>query len=60
MNLKAGGLGVLGQEQLDWLKKDLAGLADSTPIVVFAHVPLWTVYAKWGWGTSDAEQALAS
>ena len=59
MNLKAGGLGVLGGEQLDWLKKDLAGLADSTPVVVFAHVPLWTVYEKWGWGTSDAEQALA-
>jgi 3',5'-cyclic AMP phosphodiesterase CpdA len=58
MNLKAGGLGVLGQEQLDWLKKDVAGLGDSTPIVVFAHVPLWTVYEKWGWGTEDAAQAL--
>jgi 3',5'-cyclic AMP phosphodiesterase CpdA len=59
MNLKAGGLGVLGAEQLDWLKKDLAGLADSTPVVVFAHVPVWTVYPKWGWGTRDSEQALA-
>jgi 3',5'-cyclic AMP phosphodiesterase CpdA len=59
MNLKAGGLGVIGKEQLDWLKKDLAGLGDSTPVVVFAHVPLWTVYEKWGWGTEDAEQALA-
>ena len=59
MNLKAGGLGVLGAEQLDWLKKDLAGLGDSTPVVVFAHVPLWTVYEKWGWGTEDAAQALA-
>jgi 3',5'-cyclic AMP phosphodiesterase CpdA len=59
MNLKAGGLGVLGAEQLDWLKKDLAGLTDSTPVVVFAHVPLWTVYPKWGWGTQDSEQALA-
>jgi 3',5'-cyclic AMP phosphodiesterase CpdA len=59
MNLKAGGLGVLGPEQLDWLKKDLAGLGPSTPIVVFAHVPLWTVYEKWGWGTEDAAQALA-
>ena len=54
MNLKAGGLGVLGADQLDWLKKDVAGLGDSTPIVVFAHVPLWTVYEKWGWGTADA------
>ncbi len=59
MNLKAGGLGVLGQDQLDWLKKDVSGLSASTPIVVFAHVPLWTVYEKWGWGTSDAAQALA-
>ena len=53
-----GGLGVIGAEQLAWLEKDLAGLADSVPVVVFAHVPLWTVYEKWGWGTRDAEQAL--
>jgi 3',5'-cyclic AMP phosphodiesterase CpdA len=59
MNLQAGGLGVLGKEQLDWLKKDVAGLGESTPIVVFAHVPLWTVYPKWGWGTEDSAQALS-
>jgi 3',5'-cyclic-AMP phosphodiesterase len=53
-----GGLGVIGRDQLDWLKKDLAGLTDSTPVVVFAHVPLWAVYEKWGWGTRDPEQAL--
>jgi 3',5'-cyclic-AMP phosphodiesterase len=58
-NLKPGGLGALGIEQLAWLQKDLARLGDSTPIVVFAHVPLWTVYAKWGWGTEDSEQALS-
>ena len=58
MNLKAGGLGVLGDEQLAWLKQDLGVLADSTPIVVFAHVPLWTVYPQWGWGTQDSAQAL--
>jgi 3',5'-cyclic AMP phosphodiesterase CpdA len=61
-NAKSGsgaGLGVIGTEQLDWLGKDLAGLADSTSVVVFAHVPLWSVYEKWGWGTRDAEQALA-
>src|SRR3954470_21646237 len=52
-NLKPGGLGVLGQEQLDWLKKDVAPLGSSTPIVVYAHVPLWAVYPKWGWGTED-------
>ena len=59
LNLKAGGLGSLGPEQLDWLRRDVRGLASSTPIVVFAHVPLWTVYPDWGWGTDDSEQALA-
>jgi len=58
-DLKAGNLGVLGREQLEWLKADVAALRDSTPIVLFAHVPLWTVSAEWGWGTEDAAQALA-
>ncbi len=53
------GLGILGVDQLDWLKADVGGLADSTPIVVFAHVPLWSVYPQWGWGTEDGLQALA-
>ncbi len=57
-NLKAGGFGVLGQDQLDWLKADLAPLSASTPIVVYAHVPLWALYPTWGWATTDAEQAL--
>jgi len=57
-DLKPGGMGNLGQDQLAWLKADLAGLASSMPIVVFAHIPLWTVYAEWGWGTDDSEQAL--
>ena len=58
MNLKAGGLGSLGQEQSEWLEDDVAHLSDSTPIVVFAHVPLWTIYPDWGWGTDDSAQAL--
>jgi 3',5'-cyclic AMP phosphodiesterase CpdA len=58
MNLKAGGLGAIGAEQLNWLRNDVFGLAASTPIVVFAHVPLWTVYPAWGWGTEDSAQAL--
>jgi len=57
-DVKEGGLGVLGQAQLDWLQKDLAALSKSTPIVVFAHIPLWTIYPQWGWGTDDATQAL--
>jgi 3',5'-cyclic-AMP phosphodiesterase len=54
-----GGLGTLGAEQLKWLENDLKGLSSSTPIVVFAHIPLWAVYPQWGWGTKDSEQALA-
>ena len=58
-NLKAGGMAHLGDEQLAWLKRDLAGLSASTPVVVFAHIPLWTVYEAWGWGTDDSAAALA-
>ena len=60
LNLKAGGFGSLGQEQLKWIADDVQHLKTSTPIVVFAHVPLWTVYPEWGWGTDDSAQALAS
>jgi 3',5'-cyclic-AMP phosphodiesterase len=59
LNLKAGGLGNLGNEQLEWLEKDVSGLKSSTPVVVFAHIPLWAVYPQWGWGTDDSEQALS-
>jgi len=58
VNLKAGGLGNLGPEQLAWLADDLKDKSASTPIVVFAHIPLWTVYADWGWGTDDGAQVL--
>ena len=58
MDLKPGGLGNLGREQLEWLEKDLKPLSSSTPVVVFAHVPLWTVYPAWSWGTDDSAQAL--
>jgi 3',5'-cyclic AMP phosphodiesterase CpdA len=58
VNLKAGGQGNLGAEQLAWLADDLKGRAASQPIVVFAHIPLWAVYREWGWGTEDAAQAL--
>jgi hypothetical protein len=57
-NLKAGGQGALGPEQLAWLNQDLTGRSSSTPIVVFAHIPLWTIYPDWGWGTDDAGEAL--
>ncbi|HEY6904324.1 MAG TPA: metallophosphoesterase, partial [Candidatus Acidoferrales bacterium] len=59
MNLKAGGLGDLGHDQLEWLEGDVKHLKSSTPIVVFAHIPLWSIYPQWGWGTDDSEQALS-
>jgi Icc protein len=59
LNLKAGGLGTLGHEQLEWMEDDVKHLMHSTPIVVFAHIPLWSVYPEWGWGTDDSAQALA-
>lgn len=59
LEFKAGGLGTLGPEQLAWVAADLKGRASSTPIVVFAHMPLWTIYEPWGWGTSDADQLMA-
>jgi len=59
VNLKAGGLGTLGHDQLEWLEDDVKHLKSSTPIVVFAHIPLWSVYPEWGWGTEDSAQALA-
>ncbi len=58
VDLKGGGLGYLGPEQLAWLENDLKGRSASQPIVVFAHIPLWTVYPEWGWGTDDGAQAL--
>src|SRR6201981_1450404 len=58
-NLKAGGMGSLGHEQLEWLESDLKSRSASTPILVFAHIPLWTLYQDWGWGTDDSEQALS-
>jgi len=59
VNLKAGGLGNLGDEQLAWLENDLKGRKKSQPIVVFAHIPLWIVAQDWGWGTDDGAKALA-
>jgi 3',5'-cyclic-AMP phosphodiesterase len=60
LKYKGEGVGALGEDQLAWFDKDLAPLSGSTPVVVFAHVPLWAVYPQWGWVTEDAERALAS
>jgi len=58
LQFKPGGLGTLGAEQLAWVAQDLKGRSASTPIVVFAHMPLWTIYEPWGWGTGDAPQLM--
>ena len=57
--LQIDAMGKLGTDQLNWLKSDLASLSSSTPIVVYAHIPLWMVYPDWGWGTQDAAEALS-
>ena len=59
MNFKPNGLGAFGDDQLAWLEQDLKGRSSSTPIVVFAHMPMWTIYEPWGWGTGDADQATS-
>ena len=58
LQFKPGGLGTLGDDQLAWVAADLKGRSSSTPIVVFAHMPLWTIYEPWGWGTGDADQLM--
>ncbi len=58
INLTGNGLGSLGKPQLEWLAADVKGLTASTPIVIFAHVPLWIAHKDWGWGTSDGAEAL--
>lgn len=59
VGLGAGGLGRLGSDQLEWLEDDLRGRSASQPIVVFAHMPLWSIYPEWGWGTEDSAEAMA-
>jgi 3',5'-cyclic AMP phosphodiesterase CpdA len=56
MNFKPNGLGALGEDQMAWLKNDLSSRSASQPVVVFAHMPLWTIYEPWGWGTAEGEE----
>jgi 3',5'-cyclic AMP phosphodiesterase CpdA len=58
LQAKDGGAGYLGPEQIAWVKEDLKGHGSSTPIVVFAHMPLWNIYEPWGWRTSDSDELL--
>jgi 3',5'-cyclic AMP phosphodiesterase CpdA len=58
LQFKPGGLGILGADQIAWVTADLKRRSASTPIVVFAHMPLWTIYEPWGWGTGDGDQLM--
>lgn len=58
VHLNPGGFGGLGEDQIAWIRDDVSHLHSSTPIVVFAHMPMWSLYPQWGWGTQDAEAAL--
>ena len=58
LHFKDGGLGGFGDDQLAWLRDDLAGRSASQPLVIFAHMPMWTIHAPWGWGTGDADQVM--
>jgi plastocyanin/predicted phosphodiesterase len=49
----------LGDAQLAWLEKDLERIPRDTPIVVFAHRPLFDLYPAWDWSTSDGAKAVA-
>ena len=49
----------IGDEQLAWLKADLARLAPDAPIVVLTHRPLFDLAPEWDWATRDGDAALA-
>ena len=52
--------GAIGDEQLAWLKSDLAAQKPDGRIVVLTHRPLFPLYPQWDWATKDGEQAIAA
>jgi hypothetical protein len=48
----------IGDEQLEWLKADLAKQRKDAPIVVFTHRPLFDLAPKWDWATRDGAKAI--
>jgi 3',5'-cyclic AMP phosphodiesterase CpdA len=60
VKLTQAGLGWFGPEQLRWLHQDLKHRSASTPLVVFTHMPMWSIYPQWGWGTEDSAPAIAA
>jgi 3',5'-cyclic-AMP phosphodiesterase len=50
------GLWGVGQQQLEWLKKDVARLSPDTPVIIMTHSPLWNYYPRWNFQTRDAPE----
>lgn len=49
---------VLGETQLEWLKRDLSQRPADAPIVVLTHRPLFALYPQWDWATRDGATAI--
>ncbi|MET8786447.1 metallophosphoesterase [Streptomyces sp. NPDC004589] len=52
-------LGHLGNDQVEFVRRDLSGLSSDTPVVIFSHIPLFAMYPRWGWSTDDALKVIA-
>jgi hypothetical protein len=49
---------VIGTDQLEWLRADLAPRTKDGPIVVFTHRPLFDLYSDWDWYTRDGSEVI--
>jgi hypothetical protein len=49
---------VIGEQQLDWLANDLQKVPSVSPVVVFAHRPLFELMPSWDWTTADGGEAI--
>ena len=56
LNSPVPGLWGVHEKQLEWLKKDVAGISPDVPVVVFTHSPLWDYYPRWNFQVSDSQQ----
>ena len=50
---------MVGEQQIAWLKKDLAKINQDTPVVVFSHSPIQKIFKPWNFWTQDAEKVQA-
>lgn len=48
----------IGQPQLEWLANDLKKVRPESPVVVFAHRPLFELQPDWDWTTADGSDAI--